>query len=49
MISKKQYKNLEKENQLARAKKAWFKQQQKEAVENYRKMIGRGKKSGQSE
>lgn len=41
MISKKSYKELEKENQLARAKREWLKKQQKESAENYRKMIGR--------
>lgn len=43
MTSKKNWASLEKENQLARAKKEWFKRQQKEAAENYRKMIGREK------
>lgn len=38
---------LEKENQLARAKKAWFKQQKKKSAENYRKMIGKDDKENE--
>lgn len=40
----KSYEAHEKQNQLARAKEAWKKRQEKEAAENYRKMIGRKEK-----
>lgn len=44
MVTEKMYKELDKENSLARAKEAWKKRQEKEAAENYRKMIGRKEK-----
>lgn len=41
MVTEKMYKELDKENSLARAKKKWLQKRQEEAVEHYRKMIGR--------
>lgn len=41
MVTEKMYKELDKENSLARVKKKWLQKRQEEAVEHYRKMIGR--------